>query len=252
MRIHAISDIHVDFAANARWVSDLSLHDYRDDVLILAGDIADELGLLTRCFRELARRFRAVLYVPGNHDLWVSRGAAADSFEKLRQVRERAIDSDVQLGPYSVGSVSIVPLMGWYDYSFGAPSAELLDLWMDQWACRWPEGFDAPALARLFADSNGELLAARNDDVISFSHFVPRIDLMPSYIPARHRLVYPVLGSSLIEEQIRVLRSGLHVYGHSHVNRDMGLDGVRYVNNALGYPSETRISGRRLACIYES
>src|SRR5262245_3159141 len=29
------------------------------------------------------------------------------------------------------------------------------------------------------------------------------------------------------------------------------LDGVNYINNAFGYPSETRIAAKRLVCIYD-
>jgi predicted phosphodiesterase len=74
---------------------------------------------------------------------------------------------------------------------------------------------------------------------------------MPSFIPPESRILYPVLGSNLIETRLRAMSSSLHVYGHSHVNRNVVIDGVNYVNNALGYPAETRISARRLQCIHE-
>jgi len=73
---------------------------------------------------------------------------------------------------------------------------------------------------------------------------------MPHYIPADKRMLYPVLGSSLLEAQLRVLDSKLHVYGHSHVNRQVRIDGVTYINNAFGYPNETRITAKQLLCIY--
>jgi predicted phosphodiesterase len=60
-----------------------------------------------------------------------------------------------------------------------------------------------------------------------------------------------VLGSDLIERRLRAMSSSLHVYGHSHVNRNVVIDGVSYVNNAFGYPAETRISARRLLCIHD-
>jgi hypothetical protein len=41
------------------------------------------------------------------------------------------------------------------------------------------------------------------------------------------------------------------VYGHSHINRSVRIDGVDYVNNAFGYPGEERIAARRLLCIDE-
>jgi hypothetical protein len=90
-----------------------------------------------------------------------------------------------------------------------------------------------------------------NNTVISFSHFLPRIDVMPDFIPPQHRILYPVLGTDSLEQQIRQIRSDIHVYGHSHVNRKIKIDGITYINNAYGYPSETRISAKRLLSIYE-
>jgi predicted phosphodiesterase len=74
---------------------------------------------------------------------------------------------------------------------------------------------------------------------------------MPSFIPERKRLVFPVLGTSLLEKQIREIGSDMHIYGHSHVNRQAMLDGITYVNNAFGYPHESRITSKKLLCVYD-
>jgi hypothetical protein len=42
----------------------------------------------------------------------------------------------------------------------------------------------------------------------------------------------------------------IHVYGHSQVKRQVEIDCVLYINNALGYPHETGMTARRLVCIY--
>ena len=87
--------------------------------------------------------------------------------------------------------------------------------------------------------------------VITFSHFLPRIDVMPRSVPDEVRILFPVLGTTLLEQQLRRLGSRLHVYGHSHLNRKVDIDGVSYINNAFGYPYETRIAAKRLLCIHE-
>jgi hypothetical protein len=81
---------------------------------------------------------------------------------------------------------------------------------------------------------------------------VPRIDIMPSYIPFEKRNIYPVLGNIRIEEQIRKIGSNIHVYGHSHVNTRMVKDNVLYINNAFGYPYETKITAKKLICIHNT
>lgn len=84
MRVFALSDIHVDYEVNAEWVAGISLCDYRDDVLILAGDVTATLRLLDWCLTALAVRFKKVLFVPGNHDLWVVREGRENTAEVSR------------------------------------------------------------------------------------------------------------------------------------------------------------------------
>src|SRR5258707_11279332 len=115
MRVFAVSDLHLDYPDNARWVSSLSLSEYSSDLLILAGDVSDSLHLLEWCFRSLAVRFRKVLYVPGNHDLWVIRDDGYQtSLDKFIRVCAMADDCNVSMKPYHREGISIVPLLGWY------------------------------------------------------------------------------------------------------------------------------------------
>lgn len=230
---------------------DLSNDDYRDDILILAGDIADIPELIEAAFRELTRKFREVIFVPGNHDLWTYRNGMADSLAAFDHVRNIARELGVRIEPYTAGGLTIIPLNGWYDYSFGEPSEELSMMWMDYVACSWPEGFDEGSITRRFTDMNREALSIRNDRVITFSHFMPRIDLMPSIIPEKRRFLYPVLGTTILEKQIRTIGPQAHIYGHTHVNRRIERDGILYINNAFGYPRETRITRKRLVRVIE-
>lgn len=251
MRVFALSDIHIDFKENRNWLISLSREDYRDDVLILAGDISDMTLFIEEAFRELGRRFSRVVYVPGNHDLWTHRSGMADSLASFGHIMKLAGENGIHVTPVTIGPLTIVPLHGWYDYSFGRPGDELSLIWMDYSACTWPEHFDQERITGHFLAMNEEHLSLRNDHVITFSHFVPRIDLMPSFIPRSKRIIYPVLGTSLLEAQIRKLSPRIHVYGHTHVNMRVRRDGILYVNNAFGYPTEKRISRKSLLNILE-
>jgi Icc-related predicted phosphoesterase len=251
MRIFAVSDLHIDYAVNARWVENLSQSDYQGDLLIVAGDISDILRSLDWCLRELTRRFRKVLFVPGNHDLWSIRDRGArSSLDKFHDVAAVVDSSGATMQPLHLPGISIYPLLGWYDYSFGEPSAELQSIWMDYRACRWPEGFDVASIADYFASFNDNYIAVQDGTVITFSHFLPRIDLLSPFAICGSRL-NPVLGSTRLERQLRRLKSTIHVYGHSHINGERHIQGVNYVNNAFGYPNEQWMSSRGLRSIYE-
>lgn len=251
MKIYVVSDVHIDYEANRKWVSNLSSVDYLEDILLLCGDVSDELDLLERCFSELTKKFFKVLYVPGNHELWVVRNKSLTSIEKYYQICRLADANGILMKPFSWRHLSIIPLQSWYDFSFASPCERLLNTWTDFKACIWPSQMQPVDVTEYFLAQNFPHLTIENDFIISFSHFLPRIDLMPNYIPEKYRYLYPVLGSNLLEQQIRRLNPDIHVYGHSHVNRQVVLDGIKYINNAFGYPSEYGISSKNLLCIYE-
>ncbi len=252
-RVFAISDVHLDYAVNQQWLHGLSLQEFQHDVLILAGDISDAPKLQEMCFRELARRFYRVLFVPGNHDLWVKRfPCEGGSLKKFEVVQALAHSYGLLTKPWTEGELTIVPLLSWYDYSFGQPNSQLQQAWMDFHACEWPTGWQEREITQHFLQANHAHLQTKNTTLISFSHFMPRIDIMPAQVPELRRFIYPVLGSSALEVQVRQLQPQIHVYGHSHLNRHIKLDGTVYINNAFAYPSESHIAAKELRCIFET
>lgn len=253
MRVFTTSDIHVDYEENRAWIANLSHEDYQSDLLILAGDISDDVRLVDWAFGELRRKFAGIFFVPGNHDLWVRRDTEMTSVDKFHHLLRLAQEHGVATQPFHHRTLSIVPLLGWYDYSFGRPGEQLLNSWLDFRACRWPSEMTAQEIAAYFLSLNRHVLSVENETIISFSHFLPRIDLMPSFVSEQFHFLYPALGSEVIDRQARLLKASrrLHVYGHSHLNRRVIIDHVEYINNAYGYPSEQSITRKDLLCIYQ-
>src|SRR5450631_642840 len=74
MRLHIMSDLHLEMHAEggAELIRDLDPTGV--DVLVLAGDItmARHYEDLESVFKPLARKYRHVLYVPGNHEYYKS------------------------------------------------------------------------------------------------------------------------------------------------------------------------------------
>jgi predicted phosphodiesterase len=281
-RIHAVSDIHTNYALNMEWARSLASEPaYRRDVLLLAGDVSDKLDLLRETLEVLASSFGAVFFVPGNHDMWCRRDGSegADSLDKLRRLDEVCSDLGVLTTPQRVsmadgGCVSILPLLSFHHISFDTepdvtglrlPSAKAIV--SDYKATRWPDPLACGevGVAQLLDDQNDSLPGARataqaqgrariepllsyaqardgGARIISFSHFLPRIELLPE----KRFLIYPPLmsavGSHPLGRRVATLRPDLHVFGHTHFGWDAQLDGVRYVQAALATPAER--SGR--------
>ena len=64
-RIYAISDLHVDYKDNLLFVNSWSSTEYQQDVLLIAGDVTDNLVLLEKVLKSLVIKFKDVFFVPG-------------------------------------------------------------------------------------------------------------------------------------------------------------------------------------------
>lgn len=252
MRVFAVSDLHVDYAQNRAWVHDLSRVDYQQDVLLTAGDLSHEPERVTDAMTALRRRFARVLFVPGNHDLWVRSTDPYDSLERHAALRDTLRDLGVDQDPFVLRGTEFVPLLGWYDFSFGTPGTRLKQVWMDFRRCRWPSGWEPADIDRAFSELNSKPIGADSTVKrrVTVSHFLPRPDVLPMPAIMSYGWILPVLGSWRLEQQLRSWARDqtpqIHIYGHSHVRVDRVLNGIRYINNARGTPNEPRYSPHRL------
>ena len=265
MRIFFVSDIHIDFTENAQWIKHISEKKYLQDALIFAGDAAHDLQTLQTMLLQLKSKFKEFFFVPGNHDLWIHNSDWADSLNKFEALIEWCTRHKIHTVPRSLGlkdkyPVRIVPLFSWYSGPEEGDDSLYLEkpgedpenrMWSDNYYIRWPQTKEGFRASTYFTALNVEALKEKSLlPVISFSHFLPRREMMfgdslkpnPEKIRKYDRRpefnFSRVAGSYLIEEQIRELNSVVHIYGHQHINRDRVLDGVRYTAHCLGYPGE--------------
>jgi calcineurin-like phosphoesterase family protein len=239
MRVFATSDLHTDYKDNFSWLTELSDVAYRDDALIVAGDISDRLEIIRETLLLLRSKFRHVIFTPGNHELWV-RGADINSIQKLQQVLSLCERIGVATKPLRLEDLWIVPLFSWYDGVFESEDnnerARLA--WADFHLCKWPD--DAQPVADYFLRLNEPHLKSYDAPVITFSHFIPRAELLPPKEYMRFDWLPSISLCTALDDQIRLLKSTVHVCGHTHTTIDHVIDGVRYVQNAVRYPKERR------------
>ena len=129
MRILAISDAHYPSEHYAAWFLTMLLNHVDFDALVLAGDFIDaSIEAYAERLAEMIRRAYngPVLVVWGNHEHYLSKNKirkGVDSISQLRRLREtlksygfRVLDAEA---PIALGSLSIVGVVGWYDFSYG-------------------------------------------------------------------------------------------------------------------------------------
>ena len=203
-----------------------------------------------------------------------------NSIEKLYEVMECASSfPKIRIGPIRISfteqqqnGLCIFPLYSWYHSGFDTEpdlihptylNAEkefpFVSKWGDFNMCSWPEKLinqkefstvkieeDNTTLAEAFGNLNEPFLKDKNivqvnDTVISFSHFVPRLELLPEKRFLLEPLLSRVVGSNVLESQIRRLQPSLHLFGHTHIPIDLELDGIRYLQYPLGYSREAEM-----------
>lgn len=127
-RIFCVSDLHTDHQDNLRWCRRLLPGGrFKQDVLIVAGDVTPSLVILQETLQVLRAAFAHVFFVPGNHDLWVKgqmagglhiRKQAINSIEKLHEILDMCATLGVHTKPAYAGGAIIAPLFAWYHPEF--------------------------------------------------------------------------------------------------------------------------------------
>jgi 3',5'-cyclic AMP phosphodiesterase CpdA len=252
----AVSDLHVHHPENRALVQDLTGR-APDDWLIVAGDVAARDADLEWALTTLRQRFGALIWVPGNHELWSGPDDPVRGEQRYRHLVDlcRSVGAVTPEDPYPVwegpaGPAAVVPMFVLYDYTFRPPGATS----------------QADALAR-----------ARAAGVVCADERLLHPDPYPSreawcqqrLTVTRQRLAELPAGLPtvlvnhfpLVREPTKALRypefaqwcgtvhtagwpqayqAAAVVYGHLHIPRTTWHDGIRHEEVSLGYPREWR------------
>ncbi|MFJ6925890.1 metallophosphoesterase family protein [Streptomyces nigra] len=254
----AVSDLHIGYEENRALVEGMR-PGTDDDWLLVAGDVAETVDDVTWALKTLAGRFRRVVWVPGNHELWTHpkdsvrlRGTAR--YEHLVEVC-RDLGVTTPEDPYPVwdgpgGPVAVAPLFLLYDYSFlpagcatkeeGLEYAHGTGVVCNDEFLLHPDPYptrDAWCAARVAATERR--LAALPEDL-------PTV-LVNHYPLHRHPtdvLRYPEFamwcGTTRTADWHRRFSVAAMVYGHLHIPRTTWHEGVRFEEVSVGYPREWR------------
>jgi 3',5'-cyclic AMP phosphodiesterase CpdA len=251
MRLLAVGDLHLSYAANRAALDALAPHP--GDWLLVAGDVAESLQRIVAGLALLAERFARVIWVPGNHELWTGasglRGEAR-YHELVRRCRAVGVLTPEDAWPTWPGDGSVIaPVFLGYDYSFA------------------PDGLD-PEEARAWAAEHDivctdeyRLYTEPHADMVSWCHHrVARTEARLARVPADRGIVLlahwplrrdlvrliriprfsPWCGTRLTEDWHTRFPMKVVVTGHLHLRSTDWLDGVRFEEVSLGYPRHWR------------
>lgn len=265
MRIGVISDIHVDsyqmWDKIPKLIVETTINE-KADVLVVCGDIATDLRLFDSFFQYLATALQKVgiqiLFVPGNHDIWVytPKSPSPTSKEKYYKFIPRVLKKHDNVhylpeAPFIKDGHAFVGSMGWYDFSFldfqqdrssimKSLDKRLDKLWADKkymwWGDQQVSSFEdnVRILDIMLEELRSQLMRVKNvRDITVCLHMVPyhefclgekEFDIFAAY-----------MGSDKLFDLIKKFKNAKRIlFGHTHSPWDEVREGVRFINASVG------------------
>jgi len=276
MRLLVTADLHYNHAVSRPRAIELieQMNHVGGDVLLLVGDTAVADGdALEQCLN----RFKFAgpkLIVAGNHELWTKGADSATLHASLLAARAAALGWQwIENDPYVAGDLVVVGSVGWYDYSFAAPSlgipqrfyqhkispgaaahlgifpqlfspAEDITATARQTIARWNDGkfvklgrSDEQFLADLLRKLEAQLAAIPpHSTIVAAIHHIPFRELLPPHRGQQWDFARAYLGSDKIGQLLARYENVHHLFcGHSHWPVTAQIGNIQAVNIGSGY-----------------
>lgn len=230
MKIHVLSDLHIEYA-------DFSIPQTNADVIVLAGDIGVGLGGLEWLHAQNTKK--PILYVPGNHEYYQHDLSLIKSLREYAGANVYILDNDV----IELNGIRFLGCTLWTDFDYFGEADKFFALQsarknMADFQVIRNKGrlFKPEDSIRLHEQSRGWLTCMLAEPfsgkTVVISHHAPASgSVHPRYV---RNLLTPAFVSSL-EHLMDDSRISVWVHGHMHDAFDYEIYGTRVVCNPRGY-----------------
>ena len=254
MKIQYMSDLHMEFAENSRYIKHNEFP-VTGDVLVLAGDtfyLNNTVAPLSRFWKWTSANYRQVLIVPGNHDYYGHYDIMAHGMQWEWKFKEnvgcyqnrivRIDDTDFILSTLW----SNIPPADEYAVSHG-----LNDFYQTKYNGKLIQVNEYNQLHRFCLEFIKKSVAESTaEKIVVVTHHLPtRQVVAPQHQDSPINSAFATeLGDFIANSRIDVW-----IYGHSHTNIDAVIGNTRIVSNQLGYTfqNEHLSNGFKLGKIIE-
>ncbi len=240
LRVAFISDLHLDHNPGLLPILEARLREVRAQIFIMAGDMFSGMSRLEAALKRLRQCCDHVLFIPGNHDLWVNEtNSIGDSRAIYDSVMLRTVHRAgahyLGTAPFYFENLAVCGATGWYD-DYPSPPITTPDAKL----CHWPD-FETPAqvlewqlglLERQLTEAS-----ERARKIVVVTHTVPYPSLLKKHV-SEELIAY--MGSerlgALIDRFPKVVYA---ISGHIHariLRRTKG--GIPWEVSPFGYPKE--------------
>lgn len=251
MKVAVLSDAHIDVNSHIKGENLFpilidSLKKKEPDLIIIAGDLSNFAEETVKIINIIEREVGVpLLFVPGNHDIWVEPTESSwDSYKLFAEHHSTLINK-----PYHINDEYVViGDMGWYDYSFAPDTipqykirSRKKSLWADSTFALWGME-DTELMEKMLETLKMQLEENKNKKVIFVNHFVPYKDFITYKTSEPNwNLCNGFIGSENLGELIDKYSNVEYViFGHTHKRYGLveNYKGKNFICNPVGYVGE--------------
>jgi predicted phosphodiesterase len=202
------------------------------EVLVLAGDItmARDYANLESVFKPLAKKYRHILYVPGNHEYYKSSPTeVARNLARLTKALPAVVIPENDT--VTIAGQRFIAGTMWFRAD---PTADPSKRFMNDFSLI--RDFEPWVYEQNAAFEKVLTTEVRADDVV-VTHHLPAIESVPA------RFARSAINAFFVCDmapRVRERQPKLWIHGHSHDRCDYLLGKTRVVANPLGYPNEVK------------
>jgi len=263
MKFTLISDVHVDINT---WDWSLVQHCDTTAPMVVVGDISNDVFEASRWIRDLRERFAAVIWVSGNHDFynlgfhqtrvyngefdakWPYPCTVEEIYDHYSRWSQEHGVHFLNRSSVVVHGVEFLGVTGWHNFD-AAPHLRFedqvqayMDSMNDARYIRWSKDYSTdwkPIVQAAVDDADYIRGAVKANDQpkVVLTHHIPH----RNFVKVTNNPMWNLLNGSFLNTELETcMDPSIQVwcFGHTHFRCDTDLNGVRYINNARGYPRE--------------
>lgn len=236
MKIQYMSDLHMEFAENSRYLKDVEIP-VTGEVLVLAGDtfyLNNTTAPLSKFWKWASANYRQVLLVPGNHEYYqgcdvMTRGLQwkwmfKENVGYYQNQVKRIGDTDFILSTLW----SHIPPQDEY-----LVSSRLNDFYQTKFNGKRMTVEDYNSMHEYCLDFIRKSIGGSTaKHIVVITHHLPTLNVVASqHLGSDLNSAFATeLGNLIADSRIDVW-----IYGHSHTNIDRDISGVKIISNQMGY-----------------
>ena len=236
MKIQYMSDLHMEFAENSRYLKDVEIP-VTGEVLVLAGDtfyLNNTTAPLSKFWKWASANYRQVLLVPGNHEYYQGCDVMTRGLQWKWMIKENVGYYQNQVK--RIGDTDFILSTLW---SHIPPQDEYLvssrlnDFYQTKFNGKRMTVEDYNSMHEYCLDFIRKSIGGSTaKHIVVITHHLPTLNVVASqHLGSDLNSAFATeLGNLIADSRIDVW-----IYGHSHTNIDRDISGVKIISNQMGY-----------------